>query len=732
MAARVPPSGDFWGGLAAMLVALPASIAFGVTVYAALGPAHAAYGALAGIIGATVIGLIASWLGGTDRLISAPCAPAAAVLSAFAIELVRSGVEPGHVVALLILVGILGGLIQLGLGLLGVGGLIKYIPYPVVSGYLTAVGLIIMGSQIPKFLGVPSDMPWHEALRAPAQWDWRAILIATVTAVVATTAPRVIQRVPGIILGILAGILTYFGLVVADPALRQLADNPLVIGQVGIAGDGLWGAVTGGWAEIGEVVLTNGLSELATAMTLGVLLSIDTLKTSVVLDKLTRSHHDSNRELMAQGVANVAANALGGISGAGQMGATLVGLNAGSVSKAAGVVEGVLALVAALLLSQFIAWMPVATLAGILVVIGIRMIDREPLQFLESKETVLDFAVVLAVVVVALTVSLIAASAVGVGLAMILFVREQVGASVVRHKVGLGQTSSSWHRPEREVAVLERNGDQAVVFELQGSVFFGNTYQLYADLEHEISTRSYVIIDLRRVRSIDVTAAQLFRHIRDTIRERGAKLVFSGVREHHRSGRNLREFLGQSGVWHPHSKTVRIFADLDAAIGWVEDRLIGALEEAAENEPPMALREMDLFAQHKDETIRELEARMEIRHFEAGATIYARGTPGDELYWVRRGKVRLVAPLEASKTKQVASFGRGDFFGGLAFMDNQPRPHDAVALTATEVYVLTRSNFEQIVNTHRKLAFNLANSMAGTFAMRLRRAERKLAILQDF
>jgi len=315
---------------------------------------------------------------------------------------------------------------------------------------------------------------------------------------------------------------------------------------------------------------------------------------------------------------------------------------------------------------------------------------------------------------------------------MILFVREQIGASVVRHKVELGQTSSSWHRPEREVAVLEQNGDQAVVFELQGSLFFGNTYQLYADLEHEISTRSYVIIDLRRVRSIDVTAAQLFRQIRDAIRERGAKLVFSGVRENHRSGRNLREFLGQSGVWHPHSKTVRIFADLDAAIGWVEDRLIGGAEVAAEDERPMLLHQMDLFAEHRDETLRELEECMEIRHFVAGATIYARGTPGDELYWVRRGTVRLVAPLEASKVKPTASFGRGDFFGGLAFMDNQPRPHDAVALTDTEVYVLTRSNFEQVVASHHKLAFNLANSMARTFAMRLRRAERKLAILQEY
>jgi SulP family sulfate permease len=729
---RLPAPGDFWGGLAAMLVALPASIAFGVTVYAALGPEHAASGALAGIIGATVIGLVASWLGGTERLISAPCAPAAAVLSAFAIELVQRGVGADQVIVLLLLVGLVGGLMQLALGLLGVGGLIKYIPYPVVSGYLTAVGLIIIGSQIPKALGAPTGMPWLEAVQSPGTWDWRAILVALVTATVATTAPRVTQRVPGIILGILAGLLTFGGLALADSSLRGLAGNPLVVGAIGIKGGGIWGALAGNWAVHARLAMASAVEVAATAATLGVLLSIDTLKTCVVLDKLTRSHHDSNRELIAQGAANLAANALGGISGAGQMGATLVGLNSGSCTRSAGLVEGAMALVAALLLSQFIAWIPVATLAGILVVIGVRMIDREPLHFLESRETMLDFTVVLAVVVVALTVSLIAASAVGVALSMILFVREQIGAPVVRHKADLQYMSSSWHRPEREVALLEQNGGQAVVFELQGSLFFGNTYQLYADLEHEIGTRSYVIIDLRRVRSIDVTAAQLFRQIRDTIRERGAKLVFSGVKENHRSGRNLREFLGQSGVWHPASKTVRIFTDLDAAIGWVEDRLVGALDLPPEEQESMPLHEMDLFAQHKDETIRELESVMEVRRFSAGDIIYARGTPGDELYWVRRGTVRLVAPIEANRTKPVASFGRGDFFGGLAFMDNQARPHDAIALTDTAVYVLTRDQFAQLALVHRKLAFNLANSMARTFAMRLRRAERKIAMLQEY
>jgi SulP family sulfate permease len=149
------------------------------------------------------------------------------------------------------------------------------------------------------------------------------------------------------------------------------------------------------------------------------------------------------------------------------------------------------------------------------------------------------------------------------------------------------------------------------------------------------------------------------------------------------------------------------------------------------DEPLMQLQEMEIFAHHQADTINELAQHLECRHFGAGATIYARGTPGDELYWVRRGIVRQVALLEANRTKPVATFGRGDVFGGLAFMDAKPRPHDAVALTDADVYVLTRERFEQLATVHHKLAFNLATEMARTFAMRLRRAERKINMLQE-
>jgi SulP family sulfate permease len=727
-------SGDFWGGLAAMLVALPAAVAFGVTVYSAIGPEYAAFGALAGILGATALGLVASTFGGTDRLISAPCAPAAAVLSAFAIELVQQGSTSVTVVLMITVLGILTGLIQLLIGFLGVGKLIKYIPYPVVSGYLSGVGLIIIGSQIPKFAGAPAGSYWLDVLISPQGWDLRGLAIGGATVAAMLLSSRIIKAVPATIIGILAGGLTYVALASNDPAMRELAGNTLVIGPLGATGEGYLGLITQRWTQIGELRLSQIASLIGSAVTLAALLSIDTLKTCVVLDQMTRTRHDPNRELAAQGAANVVASVIGGMPGAGTMGASLVNLSSGAKTRVSGIVEGVLALFAALLLGAFVSWIPVATLSGVLIVVGLRMIDTDPLRFLESRSTALDFSVVLAVVAVALTVGLIAASAVGVILSIMLFLREQVGGTVVRRKSSVSQRSSTWYRPEAEMRILEQKGESAVIFELQGSLFFGTTHQFYLTLEPELRSCDYLILDLQRVQSLDITAAHMLNQVRDTLSERNVPLLLSNVRESLPNGRNLREFLELTGLT-SGSGTVRLMPTLESAIEWVEDRLVGEQESAAADQPalpPLQLQDMELFQGRKDATLSDLEACMEKRSWKAGETIYARGDPGNEIYLIRSGEVRFMVRIGSRpELHNVATFGRGEFFGGLAFLDRRPRGNNAVAYRDTEMFVLTLERFNQLAEGHKRIAFILLQAIARTLAIRLRHADGELMLLQE-
>lgn len=722
--------GDFWGGLSSMLVALPAAVAFGVTVYSAISPHYAAFGALAGILGAAALGLIAPVFGGTDRLISAPCAPAAAVLSAFAIELVRQGVAPVSIVQLLTVLGLLTGLVQILLGLLGIGRMIRYIPYPVVSGYLSGVGIIIITSQIKTFLGAATDTSWWQAAVDPGLWDLRSIGVGSATVIVALLGPKITKAVPGTILGICAGLLTYFGLAVADPSMMTLADNKLVLGAIGTAEGGYLRTLVTRWHDLGELTLAQVGALLGSALTLAALLSIDTLKTSVVIDQKTRTRHEPNRELCAQGLANITSSMIGGLPGSGTMGASMVNLNSGAQTRVSGIMEGILVLVAALALNSVIAWIPFATLAGILIVIGLHMIDTEPLRFLESRATVLDFAVVLTVVTIALTVGLIAASGAGVAMSILLFVREQVGGSVVRHKSFVHQRSSTWSRSEAERRMIAQNGEKAIIFELQGSLFFGTTYELYSTLEPEIKNRDYILLDLRLVQSVDITAAHMLIQVRDMLSERGAFLLLSNVREKLPNGHNLREFFEQTGLT-DGSDTVHIFPVLETAIEWVEDRLIGDVKTPVDKEVLLRLQEMELFQGRKDETLIDLEERLEQRSFKAGETIYSIGDQGHEIYLIRRGEVRIMAPVGGSRQlHHVATIGRGGFFGGLAFLDGRPRSDNAIAHTDTDLYMLTLKHFNQLADEHKRLAFVLITALSRTLAHRLRHANGERTLLQ--
>jgi SulP family sulfate permease len=503
---------------------------------------------------------------------------------------------------------------------------------------------------------------------------------------------------------------------------------------LGAVEDGYAQTVLGRWHDLGELKLAQVGALVGSALTLAALLSIDTLKTCVIIDQKTRTRHEPNRELSAQGLANISSSLLGGLPGAGTMGASMVNLDSGAESRLSGIIEGVLVLVAALVLNRAMAWMPIAILAGILIVIGLHMIDLEPLRFLESRGTVFDFAVVLTVIVVALTVGLIAASAAGVAMSILLFVREQVGGTVVRHKSFVHQRSSTWARSETERRIIGQQGEKVIIFELQGSLFFGTTYELYSALEPEIKSREYLILDLRHVQSVDITAVHMLIQVRDMLVERGACFLLSDVRERLPNGRNLRELFEKTGLsvlsdasdCVHGKKCVHVFPTLQDTIEWVEDKLLrdtrgNPLPE--DEEALLQLSEMELFQGRKDETLVDLEERMEQRSFKAGVTIYDIGDPGHEIYLIRRGEIKIMAPIGGSRQlHHVATMGRGYFFGGLAFLDGHPRGDMAIAYKDVEVYMLTLEQFNQLADEHKRMALVLLSAISRTLAHRLRYA----------
>jgi SulP family sulfate permease len=722
-------AGDAWAGLAVMLVVLPASVAFGVTIYAAIGAEYAGLGAFAGVLGAVALGIIAPILGGTDRLVTAPCAPATALMSAFAIDMVHRGTPPETVILLMMLLGVLTGLFQVLIGFTRIGSLVKYLPHTVVSGYMTAVGLIIIFSQLVPFLGVSAGQSAFSVMLAPELWAIPAIVVGLATALGMGFAGRFITFIPSTIVGILLGLVTYWLLSLWLPELRQLEGNKLVLGNLGVSGAGYVEILSSRWLDLGQVTLGQVAALFGTALTLAALLSIDSLKTGIVTEQITHSAPDANQELVAQGLANIASASVGGVPGAGTIGATLVNISSGAQTRYAAMVAAVLSLLGLVVLIGLLAWLPKATLAAVLIVIGVRMIDLSSLKLITSRATVFDFVVVVSVVVVALSFGLIAASATGVALSILLFLREQVGGTVIRRKSFLTQRSSSWYRSEEDMKLLEQKGASAVIFELQGSLFFGVSRQLYLDLEHEARIRQYLIIDMLRVVSIDVTAAHVLQQTLALLKEHNGQMVLCNLRESQRS--DLLSFLAQMGFVEKKGE-IRIFSTLDESIEWVENKIIARPRIEGEEEVPLHLQEMDLFRGRKEATISELESSMTSRVYAKGDKIYSMGDPGDALYLLRRGQVKIIAPIGGSRRlHHIATFGRGNFFGGLSFLDAQPRGDIALADTEVEVFVLTREQFEHLSESHKRIAFLLMQSIARTLGQRLRRTDGELTMLLE-
>ncbi|MCX8154917.1 MAG: SulP family inorganic anion transporter [Verrucomicrobiae bacterium] len=725
--------GDLWGGLAAMLVALPSSVAFGIAIYLALGRDYLAQGVLAGITGAIILGLIAPLAGGTPRLISAPCAPAAAVLSVFALHLTHElACPPAHAAALLALTGLLAGLLQIVLGGVGAGKAIKYIPYPVVSGYLTGVGLYIFFGQLPKFLGNPAATPLA-ALLHPANWHWPAILIGGVTIAAMAATKKLTTKVPGAIIGLAAGLLTYGLLSLFLPELRLFAkSNPLIIGPLfadtGTIQAPRWQEQFHAWASIPP---SQWREIIMPALTLAVLLSIDTLKTCVVMDTLTRSRHDSNRELLGQGAANLLSSLAGGLPGAGTMGATLVNFNSGGRTRLSGVFAGVWTLAAVLLLRNALGWIPIAALAGILMAVACRMMDWHSLHLLRQRATVLDFSVIAAVAIVA-QFNLIAATAAGLALAILLFLREQMRGSVIRRKIYGHQISSKQYRLPPEKECLVQYGHLTTVCELQGSLFFGNTEKLYTELEPDLKMSRRVILDFRRVQSVDFTAAHLLEQMALTLGDRGGQLALSSIPEHLPTGQNLRHYLEQVGVI-ARAHPIQVFDTLDDALEWAED---GILHEqqllVSGRDPPLELPEIELLREFEaDHTLSLLAQCVEQRTCAPGEAIFRQGQPGDELFIIRRGLVRITLPLESGGNHLVATFGRGNFFGEVAFLDRGNRSADAVAAAPTELFVISRRKFDELSLANPVLGVKLFARLARGLAIRLRYTDAELRALKD-
>ncbi len=515
--------GDLLGGLTAAVVALPLALAFG---NAALGPGGAIYG----LYGAIVTGFIAALLGGTPSQVSGPTGPmsvtVAGVVSSLAAVGVSTDLGAGEMLPMVMAAVAIGGVFEALLGVFRLGRFITLVPYSVVSGFMSGIGFIILILQIGPFIGVSTTGGVIGCLTALAEVPLpnpAAISIGVMTvAVVFFTPGRIRQWVPSPLLALL--IVTPLSLLMFnDDRLQSLGLEPL--NRIGAIPDGGLRFVMPNFSQ--------HLTELLKAgVVLALLGAIDSLLTSLVADNITQTNHDSNRELIGQGIANTASGLLSGLPGAGATMRTVINIKSGGATPISGMTHSVVLLLVLLGAGPMAAEIPTALLAGILIKVGLDIIDWSFLlraHRLSIKTAALMYAVMLMTVFW----DLIWGVLVGMFVANLLTV-DAITQTQLQGMDDDNQNLESISDREslsgEERQLIRACGNQLMLFRLRGPLSFGAAKGISARIGL-ISNYEVLILDISDVPRIGVTASLAIERMVQEAQSLGRLAIVAGAKQ---------------------------------------------------------------------------------------------------------------------------------------------------------------------------------------------------------
>ena len=569
--------GDAFGGITAGVVALPLALAFGVS--SGLGPS-------AGLYGAIFISFFAALFGGTNTQISGPTAPMTAV-SMVVISGIVAANDGDLSIALpaILTVFLIAGLSQIGLGVLGLGKYIKYIPYPVVSGFMTAIGVIILLTQILPSLGYSpkEDLEYVNQFKAQAEEvilenilkdeagdgilvlenftetidraslisqddirkeseilatktasgtvgalkvmpralrniNWLELLLALGTIFIIYGFKRITTVVPStlVALVVMSGIAIVFGL-----NYKPIEEIPsgLPILQLEI---------------FTKFKLSTITPYIFTGFTLALLGAIDSLLTSIVADNMTKTKHNPNKELIGQGIGNSIASIFGGIPGAGATIRTVVNINSGGKTKLSGMIAGVMLLFILLVLGPVASKIPTAVLSGILITVGIGVMDYKGLKAIPALPRDLSLGpiklssevlIMLVVLVLSTFWDLIFAVGIGLIISCLMFMKK-IGDLTTEYSDVKPLKEKSW--PD-EKDFPEHLKESVFIKHIKGPLFFGSTsdfQQLYKQIPETATT---VVLRLGRMQYMDQSGLYAMEDMIQDLKAKNIEVLFVNV-----------------------------------------------------------------------------------------------------------------------------------------------------------------------------------------------------------
>lgn len=492
--------GDIYGGITAGVVALPLALAFGEASGA---------GPIAGLYGAIIVGFFASLFGGTGAQVTGPTGPMVVVFAG-----VYAALDGNP--SLVFTTVVLAGAFQIAFGVLKLGQYIRLVPYPVISGFMSGIGCIIIALQTSRLFGhepegsgtIPALVEIPGAVMDP---NFVALGIGAMTLLIVFNWPAAWGKiVPAPLAGLIIGTVTSM-MVVGAPILGEIPTGLPSFIMPALSQDSL-------------------LVVLEAAFILALLGSIDSLLTSLVADNMTRTRHNSNKELIGQGVGNAIAGLFGGIASAGATMRTVINIRTGGKTKISGMLHSVLLLAIVVALAPLAANIPHTVLAAILIKTGWDIIDRAYI-LKAHRGPRWDLALMMLVLVLTVFVDLITAVMAGVVMASLAFVK-QIADQQLKELKDITSEGLSVHFTKEEAEMMTHSHERINIFDFGGPLSFGAA----ADLGHQVREKSgklsqVTILDFSQVPFIDVSAARAVETIANDGKMSNKLVYISGMNE---------------------------------------------------------------------------------------------------------------------------------------------------------------------------------------------------------
>lgn len=716
---------NLWPGAAGAAVTVAVTITLGAFAFAPAGPAAAHLGVAASFATTIVSALVLALRSRSSLPVAGPSSATALVYAGLMASLLHqtpaAALGPMVLVPLALSV-VLMGLLQVAMARLGLARVVRFVPQSVLAGFMNGIAVLVIVAQLPVLLSASPQSDSGPATAAFGALRWGPALLGGGVAALIWLLAWKAPRAPAALLAVVAGTAAYHGLALVWPALD--------LGPLMSAGDGHWPAL-GAVAALDTIAALLAMDwptllppVLASAAVMAVVGSLESILSLRALEQQLGERSQEGRELAALGWANVAGGLVGALPAALLRTRALAILQAGGRGRAAALGSVAASALLFALGGALIGLLPQVVLAGAMLTIGVALADRWSLRLFarwlfERRDGPTPRAVrhslAIGLVVCALTLwqGPAAGVLVGVLLSGLVFMQGMHRSLLRARSNGAARPSRRLYPPPTEQH-LQAQRHRIAIFELEGALFFGSAERLADEAEALPTEMRALVLDFRRVGSIDESGALVLAQLGQRLAAQGKALLLAhaGARSDH--ARRLHSF------GFDHASGHRLFDDADRAIEYGEALLLADLGSPP-SEHPVPARDNTLLQGLGAADVELVLARMHAVVLPAGATLFRQGDPADSVYLVLRGSVSIVATAqEDGRRQRFVTLSPGTLFGEMAMLDGGGRTADAIADTACELMQLDTEALSQLAATHPPVATTLYRNMAGDLAARLR------------